>query len=151
MPFKKTHKRVIAVFSPKGGGRLLYAGVTCLIILLGLGSRQISWVPIWTGDLLWASMVYFMFRFIFPVGSGSQSRVLAGAFLFCFLIEFSQLYQADWINRLRQTLAGKLILGSTFLWGDLLAYTAGIALALLADRLLTAAPTTRGPGRHPIS
>lgn len=45
----------------------------------------------------------------------------------CYLVEFSQLYQAPWIITIRRTLPGRLVLGHGFLWSDLLAYTAGIA------------------------
>ena len=44
----------------------------------------------------------------------------------CFLLEFSQLYQVKWINNIRKTGPGKLVLGQGFLWSDLLAYSLGI-------------------------
>jgi hypothetical protein len=39
-------------------------------------------------------------------------------------IEFSQLYHAPWIDRVRQTVFGRLVLGSDFAWLDMGAYLA---------------------------
>ena len=58
---------------------------------------------------------------------------ITASLLFCYAIEFSQLYKAPWIDNLRHTLFGRLVLGDTFLWGDLLCYTVGIAIGVLLD------------------
>jgi hypothetical protein len=103
-----------------------------IVIALGLLSRKLAFVPLWTGDLLWALMVYFMVRVILIRATIKQVALIS--LLLCFAIECSQLYQAPWINQIRQTLPGRLILGQGFLWGDLLAYTVGVGLGALADR-----------------
>ena len=54
----------------------------------------------------------------------------------CYAIEFSQLYKAPWIDNLRHTLFGRLVLGDTFLWTDLLCYTGGIATAIWIDKII---------------
>ncbi|MEQ4482858.1 DUF2809 domain-containing protein [Cohnella silvisoli] len=54
--------------------------------------------------------------------------------LFCYCIEFSQLYQADWINGIRRTYVGSLVLGKGFLAVDLVRYSVGILLAFWIDR-----------------
>jgi sterol desaturase/sphingolipid hydroxylase (fatty acid hydroxylase superfamily) len=45
-----------------------------------------------------------------------------------------QLIQAPWLVALRAHPLGHLVLGSTFGWGDLIAYTAGVAIAALVDK-----------------
>ena len=40
----------------------------------------------------------------------------------------SQLYHAPWIDAIRDTLPGALVLGYGFLWSDLACYAAGVAL-----------------------
>lgn len=55
------------------------------------------------------------------------------AVLCCWAIEIFQLYQAPWINEIRATLPGKLILGSGFLWSDMVAYVVGAALGMWID------------------
>jgi len=117
--------------------RLPYMIAVVVVIAAGLLSRKLPVVPLWVGDVLWALMVYLLVRAIFIT---SSLRLVAGiSLLFCFAIEFSQLYQATWINNLRHTLPGRLILGQGFLWGDLLAYTVGIGLGycILITGLLT--------------
>jgi hypothetical protein len=48
-------------------------------------------------------------------------------------VEFSQLYHAPWIDAIRATLPGKLVLGNTFNWPDLPAYAVGIVIGALAE------------------
>lgn len=56
--------------------------------------------------------------------------------LICYGIEFSQMYQSIWINELRTTLFGRYVLGQGFLWTDILAYTAGVFLIFLIERMI---------------
>ncbi|MGG0720551.1 DUF2809 domain-containing protein [Robertmurraya massiliosenegalensis] len=85
------------------------------------------------GDMIWAMMIYFGFRLLLVHKSMLTAIVLS--FLFCFCIEFSQLYQATWINQLRSTVLGGLVLGKGFLTIDLLRYSVGIILAATLDRI----------------
>ncbi|ETP69908.1 hypothetical protein G159_05115 [Planococcus glaciei CHR43] len=110
-----------------------------LCIALGLASRRFaevlpSFVSLHAGDALWAMMVYFGFRFLLvekPIYSA-----IGCAVLFSFGIELSQLYQADWINALRSTMPGSLVLGQGFLIVDLFRYAAGIFAAALLEKIL---------------
>lgn len=114
--------------------RIFYLILICTIILLGLLSRKISGVPLFIGDILWAIMIFFGIRFIIP-----ESDVKVVAFIsiiMCYLVEISQLYRADWINAIRSTLIGRLVLGQGFLWSDIIFYTVGVAVAYKLDRFL---------------
>ncbi len=107
-----------------------------VIMAAGLLSRKYALflpniVNVYLGDALWATMVYFIFRFIFVVEP--KRRVLFYSFLFCLLIEVSQLYHAPWIDAIRHTTLGGLILGFGFLWSDLLAYLMGVILGFFID------------------
>ncbi|MFR3072503.1 MAG: DUF2809 domain-containing protein, partial [Paeniclostridium sp.] len=62
-------------------------------------------------------------------------KSLVLAFLFSFSIEISQLYQAQWINNIRNTIIGGLILGHGFLFEDLISYSIGIILGCVVDKL----------------
>lgn len=117
--------------------RIVYIIAVALAIILGLCSREYShMLPVYVadnaGDMLWAMMVYFGFRFLF-VGKSLNVALLL-SILFCFGIEFSQLYQEEWINQLRNTMIGALILGKGFLFVDLIRYTVGIGLGVLLDK-----------------
>lgn len=119
--------------------KIAYIFAILLTIGLGLASRKWSNIlPLFlaenAGDVLWAMMVFFGFRFLLTQKSLSAS--LALSFLFCFLIECSQLYQANWINQLRTTTIGALILGKGFLPIDLLRYSVGILIAFIVDKII---------------
>jgi len=114
--------------------RIIYFSLVCIVILLGLISRQLSFVPLFMGDLLWAVMIFFIIRFIF-LDADVKSIVLISLML-CYAVEISQLYQADWINAIRKTLPGRLILGQGFLWTDILSYTVGIMLVSILEQLI---------------
>ncbi|MHC0445547.1 ribosomal maturation YjgA family protein [Flavobacterium sp. 3-218] len=114
--------------------RIYYLLVFLFIIALGILSRKISFIPLWIGDFLYAVMIYFLIRIIFPLKS---FFFLAAISLFiCYCIEFLQLYQGEWMIELRKTLFGRYVLGQGFLWSDILAYTFGIAIAFLIDELV---------------
>jgi hypothetical protein len=117
--------------------RLTYFSFVIVTILLGLLSRHIEGIPLFIGDILWGLMVYFMARFLFI--NKSIKWVTIASLLFCYAIEFSQLYQAPWINNIRHTVIGGLILGETFVWSDLLCYTVGISAGILVNVV---------PGKH---
>lgn len=122
--------------------RLKYCVIIIIVIIAGLLSRKILWVPQWVGDLLWALMVYLMVKVLLINAPLKQVAIISLAF--CFFIEFSQLYQADWINHVRQTLPGRLILGQGFLWGDLVAYIGGVAIGIVGERIFHNPSSLRG-------
>ena len=119
--------------------RLAYVLAVFTTIFLGLASRKYShflspFVAENAGDIIWAMMVYFGFRFLLV----RKSLVLAicFSFIFCFAIEFSQLYQGDWIKQIRATSLGALIFGKGFLAVDLLRYAVGIILGAFLDKIV---------------
>jgi hypothetical protein len=111
--------------------RLLYFILIIATITIGLLSRHFKSIPLFIGDILWALMVYFIVSFLF-INKPIKVVVIA-SLLFCFAIEFSQLYKAPWINDLRHTLFGKLVLGAGFLWSDLLCYVVGVGIGCIVD------------------
>jgi hypothetical protein len=111
--------------------RTTYFILIILTIVTGLLSRHFNFIPLFIGDILWALMVYFIMRFLFI--SKQVTFVVIASLLFCYAIEFSQLYKAPWINELRHTLFGRLVLGEGFLWSDLLCYTVGVGMGIWVD------------------
>ena len=109
------------------------------VIALGLASRKFpSLFPTifgkYPGDALWALMVFVGLAFVKPEASAARLSVLALA-ISC-AIEFSQLYQSPWLNAVRSTTIGHLVLGSAFSWFDIAAYAVGVLVGLLVDALL---------------
>lgn len=111
--------------------RWRFAALVLLIIGLGILSRKLNCVPLFVGDLLYAMMVFYLIRLVFI--DASAEKIALFGLLICFTIEISQLYQASWINDIRQTLPGRYILGQGFLWSDLAAYAAGIGMVYLCE------------------
>ena len=105
--------------------------ITAFVIILGILSRNMEGIPTFFGDILYAVMVYFGMRMIFINFSATMTLVLA--LIFCFCIEFLQLYRAEWILAIRRTTLGHYALGQGFLWSDLGYYTLGIIMAFLID------------------
>lgn len=105
-------------------------------IALGLVSRSSifelpMFIATYAGDTLWALLVFWLLRLLKPSGSTYTSAALA--LLFSFIIEFSQLYHAQWIDDIRMTVPGSLVLGSGFLLSDLVCYSVGIIAGLAFD------------------
>ena len=130
--------------------RLCYLILWIFMVALGLGSRSFgshlpTFVAEYAGDTLWAAMVYFGIGFLFP--SVRLLRKALAALLFSYCIEISQLYQAGWINAIRGTTLGALVLGHGFLWSDMVCYTVGVGLAVLIDFYTFAPGLTHGENK----
>ncbi|WP_331021614.1 DUF2809 domain-containing protein [Longimicrobium sp.] len=109
-------------------------------IVLGLATRGFrralpAAVGLYAGDVLWATMVYLLAAVIWPRASIRRLGVSTAAFALA--IELGQLYHAPWIDAVRGTRLGGLVLGFGFLWSDLACYTVGIALAVVLDWRIT--------------
>jgi hypothetical protein len=116
---------------------LKYLCCALVCVPVGLASREWAYLlpsfpALYAGDTIWAMLVYFLMR---SVIADLKTSFIA-ALVFSFAIEFLQLYHASWIEAIRNTKIGGLILGFGFLWSDLLCYSVGILLAALIDHLL---------------
>ena len=116
--------------------RKVYLILIPAVMSFGLLSRKFNYllpnfINSYLGDAIWASMIYTMMAFVFAQKSSKQVAVYS--LLFCYAIEISQLYQAPWINTIRNTTLGALVLGSGFLWSDLLAYALGVGIAYIIE------------------
>jgi len=116
--------------------RLFYLLMAVIVIFLGLLSRRITgYLPevinLVLGDSLWALMVYLLMGMVFI--NWSVRKVAVFGLAFCFMIELSQLYHEPWIDKIRSTTLGGLVLGYGFLWSDLVAYAIGIGIGILVE------------------
>lgn len=116
--------------------RIVYSIALVAIVAAGLASRRFghllpSFVATYAGDTLWASMVFVGLALLFP-RAGTRTLALA-ALAIAVADEISQLYHAPWIDAIRATRLGALVLGYGFLWSDLTCYTLGVLGAAAAD------------------
>lgn len=118
--------------------RILYLILTIITIILGLLSRKVQGLPqiisSYSGDILWALMVFFLFAFLF--NKKSTIFILIISIIFSYGIEISQLYHVPWIDSIRATSLGGLILGFGFLWSDIVCYTVGIIIGSVIDFII---------------
>ena len=121
--------------------RLVYFVLYLLIIPVGLATRkQPQWfyslIAIYGGDVFWSTMFFFLFRCLSP--RVPLWQIAGYTISFSVAIEVSQLYHAPWIDRLRATFLGSMLLGNTFVWSDIACYSVGTLLGwligLIADR-----------------
>jgi len=113
------------------------------VIAMGLASRKFPFLfPAlfgkYPGDALWALMVFLGWAFFKP--RASTGFLAVAALTVSCLVEFSQLYQAPWLNAIRGTTLGHLVLGSTFSWYDIAAYAVGVLIGAFLDALLVSMP-----------
>ncbi|MEL6135021.1 MAG: DUF2809 domain-containing protein [Bacteroidota bacterium] len=128
--------------------RQLYTALIIGIIPIGLYSR--IWyrsvedqctggvLCVWgeyAPDALYALMFYWLARWVWVNRSFGWSAMLALAF--CYGIEVLQFYHAPWIDAIRATPLGGLILGFSFLWSDIVCYSLGVGVGVVVDVLLT--------------
>jgi hypothetical protein len=108
-------------------------------IILGLATRVTpsafpAVVARYGGDALWALMVFWLLALLRP--AATTHRLAVGALGIACAVELTQLYRAPWIDAVRATSAGGLVLGHGFLWSDIVSYAVGIVMAAGGDHLL---------------
>jgi hypothetical protein len=117
--------------------RLALTIALAIVIPLGLASRKFAgqipeFLADHAGDFLWTVMIYLALAFLAP--RWSPLKLFLIAFGISFAVELSQLINVAWLNALRKTLPGRLLLGAGFLWIDLLRYFCGALFAFAIDR-----------------
>jgi hypothetical protein len=116
--------------------RLLYFFAALIVVIAGLASRRNrdnlpTFLADYAGDTLWALMLFLL---VSTLMADRSILTRAGISLaLAFLVEVSQLYHAPWIDGIRNTTLGGLVLGFGFLWSDLVCYLIGIVAGALIE------------------
>lgn len=116
--------------------RFLYFLAAVIAVLLGLGSRRFRgnlppFLAEYAGDTLWGLMLFLLVSTL--LASRPILARAAVSLALAWMVEISQLYHAPWIDSIRQTTLGGLVLGFEFLWNDLVCYSVGIAIGSLIE------------------
>ena len=69
-----------------------------------------------------------LFAYLFLKGRRAIIQISVGVFVITGILEFLQLWHPPLLQQIRSTLVGRLILGTTFSWGDFFYYTIGCIL-----------------------
>jgi hypothetical protein len=97
---------------------------------LGSRSRYLpEFCTLYVGDVLWGALFLTLAAWLSPRAATLRLWVYATAAVE--VIELSQLYQAPWLQDVRATALGGLLLGHTFLWSDVLCVALGTSAAAL--------------------
>jgi hypothetical protein len=81
-------------------------------------------------EIFWILLVAFLWP------QGHPGKIAGGVFMATCLLEFLQLWQPLWLQAIRATLPGRLVLGNAFDWGDFLYYAIGSGLGWIWLRAL---------------
>ena len=109
-----------------------------MIVPLGYVVRFHGPAPEWLNDSF-GSIAYEIFwilliALLFPQASPFSTAV--GVCLATCVLEFLQLWQPPFLQAMRATLAGRLVLGNSFTWSDFPSYFIGSFLGWVWMRLL---------------
>ena len=129
--------------------RWQWVGLAALIVPLGLWLRFSAPVPEWlrdgSGGVLY--VLFWMLAFLVVNPDTPSSRLAVTVFIATCGVEFSQAIHVAWLERLRATLPGRLILGTMFSWGDFPPYAVGAILGWLVLRAKEKSRLTRAGSR----
>jgi uncharacterized protein DUF2809 len=129
--------------------RVIYLILVIFFIWLALATRQHpQWfhplVAQYGGDAIWAGMFLLLLRVFFL--KIRLWKLALFAYTLGVITECLQLWHVSWIEAIRSTRLGGLIIGYGFLWSDIVCYAAGILLAciliLLLERFFLSRRTT---------
>ncbi|MGI9517780.1 MAG: DUF2809 domain-containing protein [Pirellulaceae bacterium] len=134
--------------------RILVLMALLVVVVLGLASRSFpDWLPsfitVHAGDAMWTVAAYLTLALAFP--RWAPLRLGLVAFGVSVAVELSQLIDTSWLNLIRQTLPGRLLLGVGFLWSDLLRYLVGAVVVMTLDRLFFQRQKTELQGEQPLA
>ena len=130
----------MAMSSAPARSRVAYCAALLVAISAGLASRSSAaldlpdFVATYAGDTLWAFALYMAICLVWR--DARSTIVLVACLAVSLAVELSQLYRAGWLDAIRATRPGALLLGSGFVWTDLPCYLVGALLAFTVDRVL---------------
>ena len=84
------------------------------------------------GDFL---VVVFIYCFLRTFWKAKVGVLAASVLVFAYAVELSQYFRLIYLLGLEKSTIATLILGNTFQWGDLLAYTLGIVLVIVLEAI----------------
>ncbi len=133
-----SYLRIIS--TKRNRNRIIYGILLILIIGIGISTRKYpnlypDFIAEYAGDTLWALTAFLSFAVVFK--RKSTLSVTIYSLIFAYLIEISQFYHAEWIDIIRNTQIGSLVLGHGFLWSDMICYSVGILIGLFSELFFT--------------
>ena len=104
----------------------------CIELIIALFIRD-KFIRPFIGDILVVMFIFSLMRIFYQ---GSKLRLSIGVLIFSFLIEASQYMKLIEIVHLEDSKFANVVLGATFDWLDLVAYTIGAMASYFLDNVL---------------
>lgn len=106
------------------------AAAAVITLTLGYWIRFTPLAPEWLRDTSGGAAYVILCTLLAAVVKPnlSPARLATGAFLFTCAVECLQAWHPAWLDAIRRTLPGRLLLGTTFAWHDFPPYVAGAVL-----------------------
>ncbi len=125
---------------------LIQIAQIALAAVFGIGSRRYAhalpgFIAAYAGDTMWALAAFAGIGLLLPRASTRTVALLA--MTLSIAVELSQLHHDPWVDSIRQTTLGGLILGYGFLWSDLACYAAGVGIGIILELIVLAARNPR--------
>jgi hypothetical protein len=90
-----------------------------------------SFVRPYIGDLLVVIFMYAFFRSFLDI---PVTATVVGVLVFSFVIEIMQYFELVRLLGLEHSRLARILLGTSFAWADMIAYTAGALIILLVEK-----------------
>ncbi|MFL6463129.1 MAG: DUF2809 domain-containing protein [Bryobacteraceae bacterium] len=90
-----------------------------------------------------AYVIFWILIYAFLKPTAPALPVTLTVFVITCCLEFLQLWHPSWLEAIRRTLPGRLVLGTTFQWSDFPPYVVGTLIGFVAMRLLA-------PSQNPL-
>lgn len=121
--------------------RWIVFGIVIALIPIGLASKFYQgplqfWVNNSFSSIFYEMFWIFLAALIWP--RLPPGWVAFWVFVVTSVLEFLQLWKPPFLQAIRSTLIGRLLLGNSFVWGDFLYYVLGCAVGWLILRTLKA-------------
>ena len=132
MLYRASYKSIAFCMTPTQNKQLNI--IISLLIVIGMGfffkfysefGRQ------WFNNSVAAifyEVFWCLFVYLFLKGRRAIIQISVGVFIITCILEFLQLWHPPFLQQMRSTLVGRLILGTTFSWWDFFYYTLGCIL-----------------------
>ena len=115
----------------------VYLSLSILLFLLEFVIERYThddFIRPYVGDFFVVMLLYTLVRSVLNI---SPLHTALAVLFYSYLLEFTQYLQLSRILGVDQSWIGRLILGNYFAWGDLIAYTAGILVVIVLEKLFS--------------
>lgn len=109
---------------------LLALALFIVEVLIALFVRD-AFIRPYVGDYLVVIFIYCVVRSCYQA---PVIRVAAGVLIFSYLVEIGQYFHLVTLLGLQHNRAARIIIGTSFAWSDMLAYTLGILTVILVEK-----------------